>query len=455
MGILNLYKQQQENTKVSKLVYVRFKLSLSSIKGKMVYSLLKNWKSDEEFQKSNSRKVKEGERRIVMDKREGNREMLSQAASLLKKHRKIVIPAAVLLTAALVFLSGRGEKRGGKGPEEMNRENQVTVVSAEHPKKGTIELETSVTGTIEPADVVTIYSKTSGDVTSVQVKAGDMVEQGQILATIDTKQVDSAKNSMESARLTYEEAQSTLNRQQLLYTGGDISDQEYEQYQNQAESARLAYESAKMTYENQVEYSTITAPIAGKVESCSIEVFDTVGSSTQLCVISGEGAQTLKFYVTERVAENLAAGDGLRVEKDGKSYSGMITEVSGMVDSSTGMFEAKGSVSNAESIPAGSVVKIYLTSEKAEDVMTVPVDAVYFDGGVGNVYIYQNGTVHKQEVEVGIFDSELAEIQSGLSDSDLVISTWSSELYEGSTVRLKEEETESAEETTASSAEQR
>lgn len=163
----------------------------------------------------------------------------------------------------------------------------------------------------------------------------------------------------------------------------------------------------------------------------------------------------MKFYVTERVAENLAAGDGLRVEKDGKSYSGMITEVSGMVDSSTGMFEAKGSVSNAESIPAGSVVKIYLTSEKAEDVMTVPVDAVYFDGGVGNVYIYQNGTVHKQEVEVGIFDSELAEIQSGLSDSDLVISTWSSELYEGSTVRLKEEETESAEETTASSAEQR
>ena len=58
----------------------------------------------------------------------------------------------------------------------------------------------------------------------------------------------------------------TPNRMQT-YAGGDISDQEYEEYQNQVKSARLQYESAKLNYENQVEYSTVTAPIAGKVES--------------------------------------------------------------------------------------------------------------------------------------------------------------------------------------------
>ena len=71
--------------------------------------------------------------------------------------------------------------------------------------------------------------------------------------------------------------------------------------------------------------------------------------------------------------------------------------------------------------------------------MTVPVDAVYCEGGVGNVYVYEDGTVHKKEVEVGIFDSELAEIKAGLTENDLVISTWSSELYEGSTVKLKDD----------------
>jgi len=324
----------------------------------------------------------------------------------------------------------------------MVRDMNVTTVSAEHPETGSIELEAAVTGTIEPSDVVYLYARAAGDVTSVLVKAGDTVEAGQLLAVIDTKQVDSAKNAMESARLSYESAQSTLSRQQPLYAGGDISDQEYEQYQNQAESARLSYESAKMTYENQVEYSNITAPVSGIIESCSIEAFDHVSANEQLCVISGEGAQTLKFNVTERVASHLSPGDELRAEKDGETYSGTITEVSGMADTATGLFEVKGSINGADSVASGSVVKIYLVSDRAENVMTVPVDAVYFDGGVGNVYLYQDGKVHKQEVEVGIFDSNLAEIQSGLTESDLVISTWSSELYEGSTVKLRSGETE-------------
>lgn len=376
-----------------------------------------------------------------MDKKNLNREWLLRMAERLMKKKKIVIPAALVFIAAAAFTLGRGGKGPEGKPEDMGRQMNVTAVSAEPPGTGSIELETAVTGTIEPSDVVYLYARAAGDVTSVLVKAGDTVEAGQLLAVIDTKQVESAENAMESARLSYESAQSTLSRQELLYAGGDISEQEYEQYQNQAESSRLAYESDKMSYENQVEYSNITAPVSGVIESCSIEAFDHISANEQLCVISGEGAQTLKFKVTERIAGNLTAGDELRVEKDGETYSGSITEVSGMADASTGLFEVKGSINGADSVASGSVVKIYLVSDRAENVMTVPVDAVYFDGGVGNVYLYQDGTVHKQQVEVGIFDSSLAEIQSGLTESDLVISTWSSELYEGSTVKLKNEKT--------------
>ncbi len=377
-----------------------------------------------------------------MDKKNLNREWLLRMTERLMKKKKIVIPAALVFIAAAAFTLGRGGKGPEGKPEDMGRQMNVTAVSAEPPGTGSIELETAVTGTIEPSDVVYLYARAAGDVTSVLVKAGDTVEAGQLLAVIDTKQVESAENAMESARLSYESAQSTLSRQELLYAGGDISEQEYEQYQNQAESSRLAYESAKMSYENQVEYSNITAPVSGVIESCSIEAFDHISANEQLCVISGEGAQTLKFKVTERIAGNLTAGDELRVEKDGETYSGSITEVSGMADASTGLFEVKGSINGADSVASGSVVKIYLVSDRAENVMTVPVDAVYFDGGVGNVYLYQDGTVHKQQVEVGIFDSSLAEIQSGLTESDLVISTWSSELYEGSTVKLKNEKTD-------------
>ena len=240
-----------------------------------------------------------------MDKKNLNREWLLRMAERLMKKKKIVIPAALVFIAAAAFTLGRGGKGPEGKPEDMGRQMNVTAVSAEPPGTGSIELETAVTGTIEPSDVVYLYARAAGDVTSVLVKAGDTVEAGQLLAVIDTKQVESAENAMESARLSYESAQSTLSRQELLYAGGDISEQEYEQYQNQAESSRLAYESAKMSYENQVEYSNITAPVSGVIESCSIEAFDHVSSNEELCVISGEGAQTLKFKVTERVARHL------------------------------------------------------------------------------------------------------------------------------------------------------
>ncbi len=78
---------------------------------------------------------------------------------------------------------------------------------------------------------------------------------------------------------------------QILYDSGDLSDQEYEQYQNSLKSAQLQYESAKLQYDKQVEYSTITAPIAGRVESVDVDVYDRVSQSAQLCVIAGRGSE--------------------------------------------------------------------------------------------------------------------------------------------------------------------
>ena len=89
--------------------------------------------------------------------------------------------------------------------------------------------------------------------TAVNVKAGDMVSQGQVLMEINTEQVESARNNMDSAQVNLSQAQSNLSRMQILYDSGDLSDQEYEQYQNSLKSAQLQYESAKLQYDKQVE----------------------------------------------------------------------------------------------------------------------------------------------------------------------------------------------------------
>lgn len=358
----------------------------------------------------------------------------------MEKSRKVKVgiaaAALVVAAAAVPYITGGS----GKGaPAMTGQQANVSVVRATVPETGDISLTTGLTGTVEPSDVVYVYAKASGDVTSVLVSAGDQVEQGQLLCVIDTEQVETAENTMETSRISMSEAQSTLSRMTILYGSGDISAQEYEQYSNQAESARLQYESAKLAYEKQVSYSQITAPISGTVETMDVEVHDRVSQSQQLCVITGAGGRKVSFYVTERMMENVSTGDTLEILKDGTSYEAVISEVATMVDETTGLFKIKAELSEAEGVATGSTVKLNLVTDHTEQAMIVPVDAIYYSGGDAYVYVYEDGIVHMVQVEVGLYDSEYAEILGGLEQDDMVVSTWSSNLYEGAVVQLKEE----------------
>lgn len=112
------------------------------------------------------------------------------------KRKKLTAAAVtvIVLAAAAAAAAGGGKKNampaGMMGQQTMNN---VATVKAVAPQTGSIEKTTSLAGKVEPADVVYVYAKAGGDVTSVLVKAGDTVQAGQLLCTIDTEQVDSAK----------------------------------------------------------------------------------------------------------------------------------------------------------------------------------------------------------------------------------------------------------------------
>lgn len=364
------------------------------------------------------------------------------------KKRNIILctaAGAVVVAAAVGVTAMKGSSGGGKqggpgggpgGMGGMQQESQNTVVRAEEPETGSIYLTTELTGTVEPDDVVHVYAKASGDITAVNVKAGDTVTKGQVLFTIDTEQVANAKNSVDSAQVNLQKAQSDLARMQILYDGGDLSDQEYEQYTNAVKTAQLQYNSAKTSYDQQVGYSSVTAPISGKVESCSAEVYDRANMNGELCVISGQGEKKVTFYVTQRMLENLAVGDSLTVEQSGNTYNAVIDEINTMVDDATGMFKIEAQLANADDVATGSTVKLTVTTGKAENVMTIPVDAVYYSGGKAYVYLYEDGKAKKASIEVGINDDDYVEVTDGLTADDLVVSTWSNNLYEGADIQL-------------------
>lgn len=353
--------------------------------------------------------------------------------------KKLIICAAAVLSAAgiVLFLTGRKE-------EQAEYELRPTVV-AEQPQKGSIVLYTDLTGTVEPHAKATVIPKISGEVLTVNVQAGDRVEPGQILCTIDSDALTTLKLQMESASVAYNEAQRELERNQPLYAGGFISQQVYDQIRDQTESARLAYESAKNQYDLQMEYTTVTAPIGGTVESCSVEPHDHVNTANGICVISGGDQMEVSFGVTEKTRRNMNIGDEVDVSKNGLAYKANVSEIESMVNGTTGLYDAKAVLSESEGLMTGTKVKVTVVMDRAEDTMTIPLSAVSYDNGQAFVYVYDNGTAKKAEIESGIYDSERMQVLSGLTEEDQVISDWSNELVDGAEVLLESQPEETQE----------
>ena len=109
------------------------------------------------------------------------------------KKAKMRIIWGIIIVAIAAFLIVRIFRK-----EEPVAPTPDPVVMVQPPAMGNIELTTNLVGTIEPADIVYIYPKAGGDVTAVNVKAGDTVAAGQVLVEIDTKQVATSKNVLSS-----------------------------------------------------------------------------------------------------------------------------------------------------------------------------------------------------------------------------------------------------------------
>ncbi|MBQ7796772.1 MAG: efflux RND transporter periplasmic adaptor subunit [Lachnospiraceae bacterium] len=314
------------------------------------------------------------------------------------------------------------------------------TVRVENPVEATIELKTGLTGTVSAAESVYVIATGNGEVLEVYAKLGDLVEKDQELFKIDNLQLESAKIQLESAKIQLRDAQTNLNRMKVLYESGDISAQAYEQVASGVEAAKLQVEALELAYDAQQDATVVKAPISGRLESFNV-VEKNMLSAGMVGVISSEGSKTVNFAVTERVQQGIKVGDPFTVEKNGMEYHGTITEVGTMVDMQTGLFMVKASLENADGLPNGSMVKLYVTAHKAEDVITVPADCVNYDDGEAFVYTYEaeTGLAKKVFVEDGLVDAEKIEIESGLDLDDQVIVSWTRELYDGAAVQVAAE----------------
>ena len=377
--------------------------------------------------------------------------------------KKLLVAAVAAIFVLLVIL-----RACGKGEDIESK--PLATVSVGTPEKGDISVETSLVGTVEPGDVYYVMPKAAGEILNIYVKAGDTVEAGDPICDIDnSKAVDGAKIALDSAKVQLKTAneakalaKTNLDRMQALLSSGDISQQAYESTKNgydqasaAADGARLQLESAQLQYDTQVEFSTVTSPVSGIVESTNMSLNAMASQSSQVCVVSSNSANKVIFYVTDRLLSSLNVGDQVQIKKQGSVYKGHLTKLETLPDKASGLYEAEAEFAGSDAVAKGAKVKVFFDSEKAENAMLVDTDSIYYDGG--KTYIYtiayndeateqaegatiaegnRAATVHKNEVKTGISDNDKTEVLEGINDDSIVIKTWTSQLYEGAQVQV-------------------
>ena len=300
-------------------------------------------------------------------------------------------------------------------------------------------------GTLSPAESVDIIPKAQGEVMSVNVKLGDSVKAGDVLASLTKDGLTALKIQMDTARINMNDANTALARTTELFNAGAASSQNLEQAQSAASQANLSYTSAKNQYDLQSRYTDIISPIDGVVEAKNIEVHGMVSQGSPAFVVSAQSGFSVKFGVTGEVRDFINIGDPVEVKKGSKTYTGTVTEIEETVSQTSGLYNVKAGVDDIQDLTSGSKVEVSLVKARSTDSLTVPVSSVYYSDGKAFVYVLKDGKAVKKDVTAGIYNNSDIVITEGLGSGDDVIYTWSKELYDGANVELAQANTSSEE----------
>lgn len=271
--------------------------------------------------------------------------------------------------------------------------------------------------------VTTDYVENGIQTARIQSQKSELVS-AQAQAESGVKQLEAARDNMVTQKETTE---GTLN-----ITKTQVYQETVNSLQKGLAQAQVGLDSAAY----QKSLYTLTAPISGIVESVGLTKDSFATSSSVAFTISNKDSMVLTFYVAEDVRDELSYGQPVTVSRGKNTYSGAITEIGNAVDMQKGLFKVKATVYNAPDIATGVTATLTTTCHSAENVLTVPCSAVYYDNGEAYLFVYHDGVAVKTIVETGIYDDNNIAILSGLIDGQQVITTWSPNLVDGAEVVL-------------------
>jgi membrane fusion protein (multidrug efflux system) len=282
-----------------------------------------------------------------------------------------------------------------------------------------------VQGSINTNENVLVQPEFPGNLVELNVKAGQRVAKGQVLARTDdggmSQQLASAENQYALAKTTFE-------RQKNLWNQKIGSEIQYLQAQTQMISAQKGVAQIKA----QIAKTVIRAPFSGTIDEVFVEKGEVVSASPQgLMRIVNLGNMYVSTSIPETYIGKLKIGTEVDVYLTslGKTYKGKVRQIGNFINPNNRSFGIEVSVPNPENLlRPNQVAKLKVIDYVSKNAIVVPTNVIQQDSKK-NSFVYtvansngKTGIAKKVIVTTGQSSDNVTEILSGL-DSDAIIVT--------------------------------
>jgi RND family efflux transporter MFP subunit len=365
------------------------------------------------------------------------------------------LAAAVLILGTVIF-SGIRERAHAETTLGVSTERAAApTVNVVQPTSGAVSQEVVLPGNTQAFNDTPIYARTNGYLKRWYVDIGVHVKQGQLLAEIDTPEIDQqleqARADLKNAQANEQLAQITAARWQNLLKTNSVSTQETDQAVSDLNARQASVDSMTANVhrlEQLQSFERVHAPFSGVITARNTDVGALInagagGVPQELFHMAA--VNRLRVYVAVAEVDSQAAQTGAKAtltldEFPGETFEGTIVRDSDSIDSASRTLNVEVDVDNAQGrIRTGSYALVHLKLPQAHtsaQPLTIPSNTLLFRSEGLRVGLVRNGRAELVPITIGRDFGATVEVVAGLQSRDQVIVNPSDSLTSGSQVQL-------------------
>jgi len=308
-----------------------------------------------------------------------------------------------------------------------------------------IRFAVSAAGDIGPAEQVSVRPEVNGKIDQLPVDIGDVVTEGQVLFTLDDRDLQIEKQSQETeiarAKLQLQQAERNFKRNEELYAEKLISQELYEDTKTLYELSKNTLERAEKNLalvNDRIRKTRIVAPFDCTVLTRPVSVGQAVSGSggfnsgTEVLTIANLKEMVINAHINQADVTRLKVGQEVEVQVEavpGLKVTGKVERIApqATIKNNIKGFAARILLKDVDKrVRPGMTANVKIPVATADNVLAVPLAAVFTELNPETqqnerfVYVHTGGGYERRPVQIGVSDFFYAEVQSGLSPGEVV-----------------------------------